>query len=392
MASKALTFFGALIGFAILATLSFEIYVFTATVVWWVAYLVGLLGALGTIPVDIGRFLLAAYFPTCVMARYIMRLCPLRLTGRRRYGYLIIPIAWYGGFTYAVTQMVNPWKEVPLFLIWPTLTLMLVGLRLLMDKSRLRQSFVLCLRRFSHFADRSLIPVIIRSLPPGTPTVTLTGAPDGKWWHFDPLFYLFGGMNMLRSPLSSGPIYIESTSEKWKEDVNELIKRASLVVVDLSDPSPSMRIEIKLIEQSQAFEKALWLIDEQRLYKTWRPNQLLTPDGQLPKSIVLCRKSTLATMVRGCIALIVLFTTIGRTSAMSTFVRDWLFHGANPLVLLDDLFVDPDELLGRLIADVTILGTVFLTLLLRPVATISSQRQIRRRIRERLLLNSPQND
>lgn len=121
--------------------------------------------------------------------------------------------------------------------------------------------FVLFLRRFSTFADRSLVSDVIKSVPSGVRLVFIASRADhARNWN--PFLWAFGGLRLFR-PLKNLPIQVRTTDEAWIETVEKLISRASCIIVDLSVTSPSIELERQLIERNGALDRLVVLADEQ---------------------------------------------------------------------------------------------------------------------------------
>ena len=120
--------------------------------------------------------------------------------------------------------------------------------------------FVLFLRRFSSFADRSLVVDMIKSMPRDVRLVFIASRADhARNW--DPFVWALGGLRLFR-PFKNLPIQIRTSDEAWIENVGELVRRARAIVVDLSARSPSIEVEQRLIDEKGARERVLVLAEE----------------------------------------------------------------------------------------------------------------------------------
>ena len=121
--------------------------------------------------------------------------------------------------------------------------------------------FVLFLRRFSSFADRSLIVDVIKSMPRDVRLVFIASRADhARNW--DPFVWAFGGLRLFR-PLKNLPIQIKTSDETWIETVGMLVSRANAIIVDLSARSPSIELEQRLIEENGARQRMVALAEDQ---------------------------------------------------------------------------------------------------------------------------------
>lgn len=112
------------------------------------------------------------------------------------------------------------------------------------------QPFTLFLRRFSTFADRSLVVDLMKSMPGGVRLVFIASRADhaGNW---DPFVWAFGGLRLFR-PLRNLPLQVRTSDDTWIETVRQLVQRAQCIVLDVSASSPSITIEKQLIQQNEA--------------------------------------------------------------------------------------------------------------------------------------------
>ena len=123
--------------------------------------------------------------------------------------------------------------------------------------------FALFLRRFSTFADRSLVSDVIKSMPSGVRLVFIASRADhARNWN--PFVWAFGGLRLFR-PLKNLPIQVKTTDEAWIETVGKLVSRAGCIIVDLSATSPSIEVEMRLIARNGALDRLVVLADEQSM-------------------------------------------------------------------------------------------------------------------------------
>lgn len=121
-------------------------------------------------------------------------------------------------------------------------------LRHLSPRRFLDQPFVLFLRRFSTFSDRAVTSVVVRLARPGRPIVFLTPthSQPNDW---SPVLVGFEGMKALH-PFRSVPIVLRAKDEDWQRAAEELIARADLILLDISEVGGSMGIEADLIQRA----------------------------------------------------------------------------------------------------------------------------------------------
>lgn len=135
--------------------------------------------------------------------------------------------------------------------------------------SFLQRPFVLYLRRFSTFSDRSVMNEVLRACPHGKPIVFLipTRSAIRDW---NPFQIGFAGLRM-RNPIKSLPIPVRADDASWQKAARELILAAETIVLDASEGSAAIDIEMRLIESLQMWHKTVLLrtgrdaSDQQRL-------------------------------------------------------------------------------------------------------------------------------
>ena len=109
----------------------------------------------------------------------------------------------------------------------------------------LDRPFVLFLRRFSTFADRAVVALVLKQAPSGIPVVFL--APRlSRPRDWDPFLVGFAGFKIL-NPWKSLPIVLRASDDDWQPAAEELIRRAQKIVVDTSETSSAIRIEGEMI-------------------------------------------------------------------------------------------------------------------------------------------------
>jgi hypothetical protein len=112
----------------------------------------------------------------------------------------------------------------------------------------LDRAFVLFLRRFSTFSDRTVEALILRQAKAGVPVVFLTPT-HSKPRDWDPFLVGFAGLKLLH-PLRSVPMVLRARDDDWQRAADELIGRAQTILVDISEGSAALRIEAEMIEKA----------------------------------------------------------------------------------------------------------------------------------------------
>ena len=112
----------------------------------------------------------------------------------------------------------------------------------------LESPFVLFLRRFSTFSDRTIVALVLRQAKAGVPVVFLTPTHSRpKDW--DPFVVGFAGLK-LQHPLRSVPMILRARDDDWQRAAEELISRAQTIVVDMSEGSVALQTETEMIESA----------------------------------------------------------------------------------------------------------------------------------------------
>ena len=144
--------------------------------------------------------------------------------------------------------------------------------------TQLIEGFILYLRKFSSFADSSVLIGVLRGAPDGVPIVLLIGpGQTGDSW--DPIAISFAGLK-LRKALRSAPIYLHCKTVDWPPYVEEFIRRSSCVVIDTTEESESLDIELKLITKHKKPSQIMHLEDKKKVSgNDIQPNSLVCRVG-----------------------------------------------------------------------------------------------------------------
>ena len=162
-------------------------------------------------------------------------------------------------------KRLNTWDEVApmanlLFLIWMCGSLGPLLLRHRKPQRLLERPFVLFLRRFSTFSDRAVIALVLRQAPSGMPVVFLTPTRSrpGDW---DPFVVGFAGLKLWH-PFQSTPIVLRARDERWRQIAEELISRARLILLDMSEVSNALQAEVEMITRAGRWSDTVCLRHE----------------------------------------------------------------------------------------------------------------------------------
>lgn len=117
--------------------------------------------------------------------------------------------------------------------------------------------FVLFLRRFSTFSDRTVIALVLKQAPSGVPVVFLTPrlSRPGDW---DPFVVGFAGLKVLH-PWKSVPIVLRASDNDWRRAADELIRRAQTILLDTSETSSALRTEVAMIDNASRWSDTVCL-------------------------------------------------------------------------------------------------------------------------------------
>lgn len=233
--------------------------------------------------------------------RFALRVAPPRLSGRVRLGAFlltILPLLLFALyqiiFLLYVFNASEPLHDQSLsidaaafgvlFLIWFAAFSFLVIKRHLKPLSFLDRPYVLFLRRFSKFSDRTVINLVLRQTPASKPVGFLV-PPRSRAGDWNPFLVGFAGMKLLH-PLRSVPLVVTSKNTEWENAIQQLITRAQFVVVDISERSSAIETELEMINQAGCWQKTILL--EEVSKKTSEPDSMTGSEGH---QIIHYRKS-----------------------------------------------------------------------------------------------------
>ncbi len=119
--------------------------------------------------------------------------------------------------------------------------------------------YILFLRCFLSFADRSLFGTILSIAPSGIPVALFT-SPREEVVVWDPYMIAFSGVRLYK-PIRNLPRFYGAHDKTWPSEVSKLIRDAACVVVDLGKLSPALRLEFGLLQSEGALERTIFLVD-----------------------------------------------------------------------------------------------------------------------------------
>lgn len=150
--------------------------------------------------------------------------------------------------------------------------------------------FVLFLRQFNSFADESLVLALLQAVPSGVPVVFLV-AHESNAATWDPVLVGFSGMKTRRSRWS-GPIFMSAPMDSWLSSVQALARSATCIVMDISDTSTSIDMEVNLIKENNLEHKTLWTTSSKV------PRRDISASNQHENNVVSYDRSWLAALPR----------------------------------------------------------------------------------------------
>jgi hypothetical protein len=138
--------------------------------------------------------------------------------------------------------------SLPFAVLWAIAALGLLIRHHYKRRAFLERPFVLFLRRFSTFSDRSVVAVILRQAAYNVPVVFLTPtlSRPGDW---DLFLVGFAGLKWLH-PWQSAPIVIRAQDDAWQKTAYELIRRAQAILLDASETSGALRAEAEMLDRA----------------------------------------------------------------------------------------------------------------------------------------------
>lgn len=223
-------------------------------------------------------FLIPIVYFGAACGRFALRLAPPLLTGRVRSGALVLTflplllLALYPIFFLLLffssseplrakqTAAIDFAAFSVFSLIWFGAFFFPVIKRHLRPLSFLHRPYVLFLRRFSKFSDRTVINLVLRQTPANKPVVFLV-APRSRMGDWNPFLLGFAGMKLLH-PFRSVPLCVKSKNTEWEEAIQTLIKQAQFVIVDTSEKSEAIETELEMINRAGCWQKTILLNEE----------------------------------------------------------------------------------------------------------------------------------
>jgi hypothetical protein len=206
------------------------------------------------------------------VTRFLIRLFPLQVAGRRRWGCLTSLLVVAVLMTALLAQSVfdptfKPYLPKPPHWSARLAGLIVVWVQVLMamriygtHHAAVGKPYILYLRRFKTFSDRVVYRFLLSATPAGARLVTLvpkTGGPRD----YDPFVIGFSGFRFIH-PIRSMPLAFSCRNDAWQERITTLMRGADCIVVDGSASSASMQFEYDKVEELGLAEKTLVLLDE----------------------------------------------------------------------------------------------------------------------------------
>lgn len=117
--------------------------------------------------------------------------------------------------------------------------------------------YILYLRSFSGFSDRSAIIDIAKSLKNIYPLLFVIPI-NNKIRDWDPYIVSFIPFSFF-NPYKNAPIYIATKTDSWKENINEMIKKSKYIILDISEITESIIYEMSLINENKKLSSTIFI-------------------------------------------------------------------------------------------------------------------------------------
>lgn len=203
----------------------------------------------------------ACYLMGYMLGRLYLRLSPFHCdkpaSGFRWRGFLMSTVyvaSFYGFFGYN-NEALFPKLFYFMFVLIP---LYMTILTFTGDKVlRGDLPYVVFLRRFNRYADRAVLGTVLNGLPSGLSAAFLV-SQSSRLITWDPIVTLLNGITR-GNPSRGLPFYLISKDDTWAQNVHCMLDKASAVVMDVSDPSESIRQEVCLLATGSMLDRVLFL-------------------------------------------------------------------------------------------------------------------------------------
>lgn len=329
--------------------------------------------------------------------RFLLRALPLRGDGQIRRGVIVFAVlaslTWFAAWLAMASVGSAEWASLGGEQLWaasPELQVRFAGYlavvawwlgaflpflaRHLAPRRALEHPFVLFLRRFSTFSDRSAVSAVLKCTPAGKPVAFLTPTASSiQDWN--PFRIGFAGLKLWR-PLRSMPIDLRAGDRGWQPVAESLIAGADAVVLDASQGSEAIEAEIEMIRNGGFEEKTVVIAQEAR---GARGDDLLAPVGG-SSDVVLYRKSWLRAMPR---LLLGLFATFFAAMPLAVILIPVLAPGVTQLEPTQEIDAFGQQIgQKRVVLPLAALGLwIYFVLFVRAALDRDSIRRLARRLR-----------
>ena len=197
------------------------------------------------------------------VARLLLRLMPPKRKSVVRW-LTLIPLAWLSyqfiGSIQFFQQSLDRLVQIPV--VAPIAVYSLVAgicfpvlFRHFFPTSFLNDKYIILLRKFSSFADRNIPSKLYSSYPTEKQVVSLTPTTS-RVSDWNPFQIAFTGINVL-TPIRSIPVYLKAADEHWKELVDDYVRSASRVVIDISEGTEPIKEEMSMLKKYKKLDSTL---------------------------------------------------------------------------------------------------------------------------------------
>jgi len=203
---------------------------------------------------------LISYLNGYMISRLILRILPHKIDDYKNYHqlksifflgglFLFIGMSFKNDIYYVLNYILNYSVEIVVILY----SLYYNNLNQLYNTDK---PFVLFLRRFNGFSDRSLLASIYSGLPYKMSIAFLISSKI-KSLTWDPFLVLFHGNKF--GNLRNLPHYIISQNDSWEKNVKKMAINSKFIFIDISEFSESILIELKLLKENNLLKKTIFL-------------------------------------------------------------------------------------------------------------------------------------
>jgi hypothetical protein len=306
------------------------------------------------------------------LARFLLRAFPVRASGKIRWlpiVFCLIGVQFTIGLVWEFLAGGVSSTHPDLYIqLCPPCTWLFAFLIVLWHHTRgrtRRPGYVLFLRTFLSFSDRSMIATLL-SIVRGKHTVALLTTPRSNAGSWDLFTICFRG-NPICSLNPKVPSFLVSRNEDWQSSIREMMDECGLVIIDVSDVTPGVEVEISMIQARKAPEEVIWLYEGGLSEAKQKLSGWVGPQGFLPDQIVAYKRS----YKTGCAAVLLGLTlSVLMLGILPVIVG---LQGADSISVVDSI----GHAIGRMIGWLCPGTVFFMAVFLRKGVDSKSRRRLR---------------